>query len=110
MSAEIVHRLGVLGCGAMALGWLVRAFGRARYERRVRRRLAGLLDPRRAPHRRRFDVRGAGLRWLPPVGAVCRRLGAGRRGGRGRDGAGRRARDPSVALAGAGRGRWRSTT
>ncbi|MFF2999609.1 type II secretion system F family protein [Streptomyces sp. NPDC057950] len=71
MSTEIVHKLGMLGCGAMALGWLVRAFGRARYERRVRRRLAALLDPRRAPHRRRFDVRGAGLRWLPPVGAVC---------------------------------------
>ncbi|MET8286007.1 type II secretion system F family protein [Streptomyces sp. NPDC005132] len=71
MSAEIVHRLGMLGCGAMALGWLVRALGRARYERRVRRRLTGLLDPRRPPHRRRFDVRDAGLRWLPPVGAVC---------------------------------------
>ncbi|MEU1528381.1 type II secretion system F family protein [Streptomyces fagopyri] len=71
MSVEIVHRLGMLGCAALVLGWLVRAFGRARYERRVRGRTAGLFDLRRAPARRRFDVRGAGRRWLPPAGAVC---------------------------------------
>ncbi|MFD8420544.1 type II secretion system F family protein [Streptomyces sp. NPDC059466] len=71
MSEEILHRLGTLGCGALALGWLVRAFGRVRHERRVRGRLAELLDLRREPERRRFDVGGAARRWLAPAGAVC---------------------------------------
>lgn len=71
MSAEIVHRLGMLAYGALVVGWLVRECGRARYERRLRGRLAELRDVRRGPERRRFDVRGAGRRWLPPAGAVC---------------------------------------
>lgn len=71
MSAEVVHRLGVLVCVVAALGWLVRAFGRARHERRVRRRLDELLGLSGAPEGRRFDVRGVGRRWLPVVGAVC---------------------------------------
>ncbi|MFG3586573.1 type II secretion system F family protein [Streptomyces sp. NPDC047990] len=71
MSAEIVHRLGMLAYGALVVGWLVRECGRARYERLLRGRLAELLDVRRGLERRRFDVRGAGRRWLPPAGAVC---------------------------------------
>ncbi|WP_405880625.1 type II secretion system F family protein [Streptomyces sp. NBC_01136] len=71
MSTEVVHRLGALVCGALVLGWLVRALGAMRRERRVRSRLAELLALERAPARRRFEVRGVGRRWLPVAGAVC---------------------------------------
>lgn len=71
MSTEVVHRLGAVMCGALALGWLVRSFGAARRERRVRRRLGELLALEMAPSWRRFEVRGVGLRWLPVLGAVC---------------------------------------
>ena len=72
MSADVVHRLGALVCGALTVGWLAQSLGAARRERRVRRRLAELLaSEREAPARRRFEVRGVARRWLPLVGAVC---------------------------------------
>ena len=71
MSTEVVHRLGAVTCGALALGWLVQSIGAARRERRVRRRLAELLALEAASSARRFDMRSTGRRWLPVVGAVC---------------------------------------
>ncbi|WP_328757946.1 type II secretion system F family protein [Streptomyces sp. NBC_00271] len=66
MSTEVVHRLG-----ALALGWLPRALGAARRERRARRRLTELLALERAPERRHFAVRDVVRPWLPVAGAVC---------------------------------------
>ncbi|MFD9513730.1 type II secretion system F family protein [Streptomyces mirabilis] len=71
MSTEVVHRLGALVCGALAVGWLPRALGAARRERRARRRLTELLALERTPERRHFAVRDVVRRWLPVAGAVC---------------------------------------
>ncbi|MFJ8022163.1 type II secretion system F family protein [Streptomyces sp. NPDC096311] len=71
MSAEVVHMLGELVCGALALGWLPRALGATRRERRARRRLTELLALERTPERRHFAVRDVVRRWLPVAGAVC---------------------------------------
>ena len=71
MSAEVVHRLGVVLCGAATLGWLARALRTARRERRMRRRLAELLALEAVSRRPRFDLGGARRRWLPVMGAVC---------------------------------------
>ncbi|MGX5188266.1 type II secretion system F family protein [Streptomyces avermitilis] len=70
MSAEVVHRLGVVW-GASALWWLARALAAARRERRMRRRLGVLLVLHGAPVRRRFEARGTVRRWLPAAGALC---------------------------------------
>ncbi|MET8222229.1 type II secretion system F family protein [Streptomyces sp. NPDC004082] len=70
MSAEVVHRLGVVLCVVSVLGWLVGAAGR---KRRARRRLAAVLCLERvAAQRRDLDVRvrHAVRRWLPVAGAV----------------------------------------
>ncbi|MEU2726876.1 type II secretion system F family protein [Streptomyces griseoviridis] len=71
MSGEVVHRLGaVLGMLAGA-GWLARRWEAGRRERRVRRRLAGLVRGAEAPARRaRAEVREIVRRWAPPVGAA----------------------------------------
>ncbi|MER6673838.1 type II secretion system F family protein [Streptomyces sp. NPDC000983] len=73
MSAEVVHRLGVVVGMVLGLMWLVRGVGAVRCERRVRRRLSGLMAavevPEGAPAASRADVRGLVRRWLP-VGAV----------------------------------------
>ncbi|QUW80524.1 type II secretion system F family protein [Streptomyces mirabilis] len=71
MNTEVVHRLGALVCGALALGWLPRALGAARRERRARRRLTDLLALERTPVKRHFAVRDIVRRWLPVAGAVC---------------------------------------
>ncbi|MET7697652.1 type II secretion system F family protein [Streptomyces sp. NPDC005485] len=72
MSAEVVHRLGAVVCGASTLGWLVQSLLAARRERRVRRRLAELLASEiAAPAGRHFEARGLARRWLPLTGAVC---------------------------------------
>ncbi|WP_405973258.1 type II secretion system F family protein [Streptomyces sp. NBC_00988] len=76
MSAEVVHRLGVVLGAVLVVGWLVRWLDGVRCERRARRRLAGLLlrdvrDAREvASALRRFDVRDVARRWLPAVGVV----------------------------------------
>ncbi|MFF4347573.1 type II secretion system F family protein [Streptomyces sp. NPDC001530] len=72
MSAEVVHRLGAVVCGALALGWLLQSLGAARRERTARRRLAELLALEKAvTERRRFEARITVRRWLPVASAVC---------------------------------------
>ncbi|KAB1143321.1 hypothetical protein F7R91_26410 [Streptomyces luteolifulvus] len=71
MSAEVVHRLGAVMGVLLVLGWLIRWFRAVRHERRVRRRLAGMLVGEEMTAGPRFDLRDAGRRWLPGVGAVC---------------------------------------
>jgi hypothetical protein len=70
MSAEVVHRLGVVVCGALLVGSSARWLAVARRERRVRRRLAEVLL-QDAPPPRRYEVRAHGRRWLPVLGVVC---------------------------------------
>ncbi|MFE5814114.1 type II secretion system F family protein [Streptomyces sp. NPDC056479] len=74
MSVEVVHRLGTaLGTAlgaVLVVGWLLRWWADVRHERRVQRRLAGLMTTADlAPTRRRFDVR-QGMRQGLPVVAV----------------------------------------
>ncbi|MET8854630.1 type II secretion system F family protein [Streptomyces sp. NPDC004579] len=71
MSAEVVHRLGVLVCGVLLIGPPARWLGAVRRARRVRGRLAALLLPEPAPSARRHEVRGFARRWLPLLGVVC---------------------------------------
>ncbi|MFE1286289.1 type II secretion system F family protein [Streptomyces sp. NPDC058751] len=71
MSAETVHRLGVLVCGVLLLGSPARWLVTVRRARRVRGRLAALLLPRPALSPRRHEVREHGRRWLPPLGVMC---------------------------------------
>ncbi|MET8246699.1 type II secretion system F family protein [Streptomyces sp. NPDC005202] len=73
MSADVVHRLGVAMGAALLLGLLVRWLEAARRERRVRRRLASLLETEsvlKAGSGPRFQARDAVRRWLPAVGVV----------------------------------------
>ncbi|CAM5344340.1 Type II secretion system protein GspF domain-containing protein OS=Streptomyces alboniger OX=132473 GN=CP975_19330 PE=4 SV=1 [Streptomyces alboniger] len=72
MSAEVVHRLGVVVGTVLALGWLVRWAGTARRERRVRRRLAAVLSvvDDTTSVGSRFDVRELARRWLPVTGVA----------------------------------------
>lgn len=71
MSAEVVHRLGVAAAAVPALGLLGRWLMAVRHERRVRKRLSGLLVPREAAAAPSVDVRKGAQRWLPLAGAVC---------------------------------------
>ncbi|WP_328670621.1 type II secretion system F family protein [Streptomyces sp. NBC_00328] len=71
MSAEVVHRLGVLVCGVLLVGSPARWLGTVRRARRVRGRLAALLLPEPAPSPPRHEVRNYGRRWLPVVGVGC---------------------------------------
>ncbi|MER5399268.1 type II secretion system F family protein [Streptomyces sp. NPDC002599] len=71
MSAEVVHRLGVLVCGVLLIGSPARWLGTVRRARRVRGRLAALLLPEPAPSPPRHEVRDHGRRWLPVVGVGC---------------------------------------
>ncbi|MEV6021137.1 MULTISPECIES: type II secretion system F family protein [unclassified Streptomyces] len=71
MSAEVVHRLGVLVCGVLLVGSPARWLGTVRRARRVRGRLADLLLPASAPPPRRHELRNQGRRWLPLLGVVC---------------------------------------
>jgi len=72
MSAEVVHRLGVVVGTVSALGWLTRWAGVARRERRVRRRLAAVLPvaEETTADGSRFDVREFARRWLPVTGVA----------------------------------------
>jgi len=85
VSAEVVHRLGVVLGAVSVVGWLVWWLDGVRCERRVRRRLAGLMlrevrevrevrgfrEAREvASAGRRFEARDAARRWLPAVGVV----------------------------------------
>ena len=65
MSAEVVHRLGVALGILLGLGSLARWLEGTRRARGLRRRLAGLLPPERAPVARRAGVRNAVRKWLP---------------------------------------------
>ncbi|MFI7401807.1 type II secretion system F family protein [Streptomyces sp. NPDC049541] len=72
MSTEVVHRLGAAVGMLLALGWLLRRLETVRRERRVRRRLAGLVaDAEAVRSRPRFEARDVARRWLPAVGVVC---------------------------------------
>ncbi|GGZ81000.1 type II secretion system F family protein [Streptomyces bluensis] len=70
MSTDVVHRLGVLVCGALGLWWLVRSLDTVRRERRLRRRLGAVLLPEAVPSARRQVVRETVRRWLPVAGVV----------------------------------------
>ncbi|MER6421325.1 type II secretion system F family protein [Streptomyces sp. NPDC001137] len=71
MSTEVVHRLGAAVGMLLVLGWLLRRLETVRRERRVRRRLAGLVaDAAVTRGRPRFEARNAARRWLPAVGVV----------------------------------------
>ncbi|MGW3724179.1 type II secretion system F family protein [Streptomyces sp. NPDC000851] len=70
MSADVVHRLGAALGVALVLAWLLRRTEVARRERRVRRRLAGLLALDTTVAGPRFEVVGVVRRWWPTVGVV----------------------------------------
>ncbi|MER6346188.1 type II secretion system F family protein [Streptomyces sp. NPDC001595] len=70
MSPEVVHRLGVVLGTILALAWLTRKAASARSERRVRRRLAGLLARQVPAAKARFRVPDAVRRLLPEVGVT----------------------------------------
>lgn len=72
MSAEIVHRLGVLLCVAVTLGRLARFLDSARRARRLRGRLVAVLGRESPPTTARVAaVRETAQRWLPVVGIGC---------------------------------------
>ncbi|GAA4303950.1 type II secretion system F family protein [Streptomyces venetus] len=71
MSAEVIHRLGVIVGMLLSLVWTVRRLVAARRRRRLRRRLAGLSAREAAAPVPRLALRGAARRWLPPVGVAC---------------------------------------
>ena len=93
MSADVVHRLGML-CGALALWWPAWTLAAARRKRRVRRRVGAVLGQGAADARRSRELEDPGLRdrvpggargavrwrtgvpdavrrWLPVAGALC---------------------------------------
>ncbi|MFJ8636052.1 type II secretion system F family protein [Streptomyces sp. NPDC093568] len=70
MNAEVVHRLGTAMGVVLAVGWVWRWWAESRHERRVRRRLVGLMATGdAASRRRRFDVRQGVREGLPVVAA-----------------------------------------
>ncbi|MFF3461697.1 type II secretion system F family protein [Streptomyces sp. NPDC002619] len=71
MSADVVHRLGVVALAALPLGWLVLRLVGVRRERRIRRRLASLVVLEAADAGPSLAVRGVVRRWAPVAGAVC---------------------------------------
>jgi hypothetical protein len=73
VSAEVVHRLGASVGTVLVLGWIVRWLGAIRRERRVRRRLAGLVVAAgvTSSARSRFDARDLLRQWAPQVGVVA---------------------------------------
>ncbi|MGW3123928.1 type II secretion system F family protein [Streptomyces sp. NPDC001107] len=72
MSAEVVHRLGAAVGMLLVLGWLLRRLEAVRRNRRVRRRLAGLVaDVEAVQDRPRIAATDVARRWLPVVGVAC---------------------------------------
>ncbi|MET9501594.1 type II secretion system F family protein [Streptomyces sp. NPDC006622] len=67
MSAEIVHRLGVVLGSVMALGWAVRWLDTVRRRRRARQRLAEVLAGPAKAEITRPRARAVVRRWLPEV-------------------------------------------
>ncbi|MGW2517997.1 type II secretion system F family protein [Streptomyces sp. NPDC001617] len=71
MSSEVVHRVLVAVGIVLGGAWALRGLEAARRERRVRRRLAGLVAAVEAtPSGPRVDVREIVRRWGPEVGVV----------------------------------------
>lgn len=74
MSADVVHRLGTAVGAAVLLALLGRWLEAVRRERRVRRRMASLLEAERAPEEgrsgSRFRAPDAVRRWLPVMGVA----------------------------------------
>ncbi|MEU3256088.1 type II secretion system F family protein [Streptomyces sp. NPDC006997] len=76
MTETVIHRLGMASGAGLVLGWLVWWLTGVRRERRVRRRLAGLLGSREAPAasdvatRARRTLR-SWLSWLPLLAVGC---------------------------------------
>ncbi|MEG8276625.1 type II secretion system F family protein [Streptomyces sp. AHA2] len=72
MSAEVVHRLGVVMGMALALGWWGRWLAETRRRRTVRRRLARLrVREEAAAPLPRIDPREVVRVWSAPVGLAC---------------------------------------
>ncbi|MER5948919.1 type II secretion system F family protein [Streptomyces sp. NPDC001904] len=68
---DVVHRLGVVLCAALAVAWLARAAGTRWRERELRRRVRLVLDVAAVDAARRgFRVPGEVRRWAPVAGAV----------------------------------------
>ncbi|WP_128375342.1 type II secretion system F family protein [Streptomyces cavernae] len=70
MSAEVIHRLGIL-CGLPAVWWMARSAVAVRRERRARRRAIAVLMLVPEPRRRRFRIAGPMRRWGPALAAGC---------------------------------------
>lgn len=72
MSAEVVHRLGVVVGIAVVVAWLARWAAAVRRERRLRRRLGELLAAAQATAvGPRYEGRELLRRWLPVAGVGC---------------------------------------
>ncbi|MFF9209670.1 MULTISPECIES: type II secretion system F family protein [unclassified Streptomyces] len=67
MGTDVVHRLGMVLALVLGLAWAARWLERLRRERRVRRRLAGLLARETVAAGPRWRMRGVAGRWLPLV-------------------------------------------
>ncbi|GGW61674.1 membrane protein [Streptomyces lucensis JCM 4490] len=70
MSAEFVHRLGMPGGTALALGWVVWRLDTVRRRRQARHRVAELLG-HEMPVRTSFEVPDTVRRLMLPAGAAC---------------------------------------
>ncbi|MFF9814247.1 type II secretion system F family protein [Streptomyces sp. NPDC014006] len=70
MSAEVVHRLGTVMALVLGLAWAARWLERVRRERRVRKRLTGLLGREAGSTGRRIRLGRAGGRLLPSMAVV----------------------------------------
>ncbi|MFC7842044.1 type II secretion system F family protein [Streptomyces sp. NPDC057382] len=71
MSAEVVHRLGVVMGMALALGWWGRWLVETRRRRTTRRRLARLRVREETASSPRLDLRAVARVWSAPVGVAC---------------------------------------
>ena len=72
VNAEVVHRLGVAVGTVLVLGWLLRWLEGVRRERRVRRRVAGLVTSAEGTAEGPgFPLGQAARRWAPVAGVVC---------------------------------------
>ncbi|MFF5156417.1 type II secretion system F family protein [Streptomyces sp. NPDC000348] len=70
MSGDLVHRLGAVVGTVFALAWLAGRWGRARCERRARRRLAEVLALERTTAAPRLMLPPTARNWLPYAGVA----------------------------------------